>query len=47
MGVKRAFGNKDRSIEKEDTPLHGQNNQDIYGTEELESKVIFRQFIIL
>ena len=47
MGVKRDFGNKDQIIEKEDTHVHGQKNQDIYGTEELKSKVIFRQFRIL
>ena len=47
MGVKRAFGNEDLRIEKEDTHLHGQKNQDIYGTEEFKSKVIFRQFRIL
>ena len=47
MGVKRALGNKDLKIEKEDTHLHDQKNQDIYDTEELKTKVIFRQVIIL
>ena len=47
MGLKRAFGNEALRIEKEDTRLHGQKNQDIYGTEELKFKDIFRQFIIL
>ena len=47
MGVKRAFGNKVLRIEVEDTHLHGQKNQDIYGTEQLKSKVIFRQVINL
>ena len=42
MGAKRAFGNVDLGIEKEDTYLHSQKNQDIYGTEELKFKVIFR-----
>ena len=42
MGVRRAFGNEAMRIEKEDTHLHGQKNQDIYGTEELNFKVIFR-----
>ena len=46
MGAKRAFGNEKLRIEKEDTQLQGQNNQNIYGTEELKFKVIFRQFII-
>ena len=46
MGGKRAFGMEDLRIEKEDTHLHGQKNQEIYGTEELQCKVIFRQFII-
>ena len=46
MGAKRAFGNEKLRIEKEDTHLQGQKNQDIYGTEELKFKVIFRQFII-
>ena len=45
MGAKRAFGNVDLGIEKEDSNLHGKKNQDIYGTEELKLKVIFRQFI--
>ena len=47
MGVKRALWNKDLKIEKEDTHLHDHKNQDIYGTEELKSKFIFRQVIIL
>ena len=47
MGVKRAFENEDLRIEKENTHLHSQKNQDIYGTEELKFKEIFRQFIIL
>ena len=42
MGVRRALGNKDLKIEKEDTHLHDQKNQDIYGTEELNFKTIFR-----
>ena len=35
MGGKRAFGKEDLRIEQEDTHLHGQINQEIYGTEEL------------
>ena len=46
MGGKRAFGMEDLRIEKEDTHLHGQKNQEIYGTEELQCKVNFREFII-
>ena len=46
MGGKRAFWKKDLGFEQEDTHLHGQKNQEIYGTEELQCKVIFRQFII-
>ena len=46
MGVKRAFGKEDLRIELEDTHLYGEKNQEIYGTEELQCKVIFRQFII-
>ena len=42
MGAKWAFGNVDLGIEKEDTYLHSQKKQDIYGTEELNFKVIFR-----
>ena len=42
MGAKRAFGTVDLGIEKEDTYLHSQKNQDIYGTEELNFKVILR-----
>ena len=42
MGAKSAFGNVDLGIEKKDTYLHSQKNQDIYGTEELNFKVIFR-----
>ena len=45
MGAKSAFGKEDLSIGKEDTYLHGQKNQEIYGTEELKCKVIIRQFI--
>ena len=33
MGGKRAFGKEDLRIEQEDTHLHGQINQEIYGTE--------------
>ena len=44
MGAKRAFGGVDLGIEKEDTYLHSQKKQDIYGTEELNFKVIFRLF---
>ena len=33
MGAKRAFGNVELGIEKEDTYLHSKQNQDIYGTE--------------
>ena len=47
MGAKRALGKEELRIEKEDTHLHGKKNQEIYGTEELQCKVIFRQFIIL
>ena len=46
MGAKRAFGKGDLRIDKEDTNLYGQKNQEIYGTEELQCKVIIRQFII-
>ena len=42
MGAKRAFGIVDMGIEKKDTYLHCQKNQDIYGTEALKFKVIFR-----
>ena len=42
MGANRVFGNVDLGNEKEDTYLHSQKNQDIYGTEELKFKVIFR-----
>ena len=42
MDAKRAFGNVDLGIEKEDTHLHGQKNQDIYGTEEPNFKAFFR-----
>ena len=42
MGGMRAFGKDDLRIEKEDTYLHGKKNQEIYGTEELQSKVIVR-----
>ena len=47
IGVRRAFGNEAPRIQKEDTHLLGQKIQDIYGTEELKLKDIFRQFIIL
>ena len=42
MGTKRAFGYVDLEIEKEDTYLYSQKNQDIFGTEELNFKTIFR-----
>ena len=42
MGTKRSFGNVDLGIDTEDTYLHNQKNQDIYGTDELYCKVIFR-----
>ena len=42
MRANRVFGNVDLGIEKEDTYLHSQKNQDIYGTEELIYKVILR-----
>ena len=42
MGAKRVFGNVDLGIEKEDTYLHSQKKLDIYGTEELKVKDIFR-----
>ena len=46
MGAKSAFGKEDQKIGKEGTNLHGQKNQEIYGTEELQCKVNFREFII-
>ena len=46
MGARSAFGKEDLRIGKEDTHLHGQKNQEIYGTEELQCKVNFRDFII-
>ena len=42
IGAKRAFGNVDLGIEKEHTYLYSQKKQDIYGTEELNFKAIFR-----
>ena len=42
MGAKRAFGTVDQGIKKEDTYLHSKKKQEIYGTEELNFKVIFR-----
>ena len=42
MGTKRAFGNVDLGTEKEDTYLYSQKKLDIYGTEKLNFKTIFR-----
>ena len=44
MDAKRAFGNVDLGLKKEDTHLNGPKNKDIYGSEEPKFKVIFRRF---